>query len=147
MRYALTDSGESSVQWGNTLNRLGLSEYLKARQTEPEANSFICSALSHRHLLVKAGNAADVTTLVCSWRNPEWWLYIRFSTSPTIIYKCYTYYGSGQVSQNIVCRLWQAPFAYCNKTTILSLKEISHHLLTPMSFQTCTILFLLRSRK
>ncbi len=108
-------------------------------ETEPGANSFICSALSHRHLLVKAGNAADVTTLVCSRRNPEWWLYIRFSTSPTIIYKHLTYYRSGQVSQNIVCRLWQAPFAYCNKT--------SHHLLTLMSFQTCMILFLLRSRK
>ncbi len=75
MRYALTDSGrskgESAVQWGDTLNRLGLSEYLKGRETEPRANSFICSALSHRHLLVKAGNAADVTTLVCSWRNTE----------------------------------------------------------------------------
>lgn len=74
MRCALTACGRSK-EMRHTLSRLSMSEYLKVRQTEPGAKSFVCPALrgilSHRHLLVNAGTAADVTTLVCSQKDPK----------------------------------------------------------------------------
>lgn len=74
MRCALTGRGRSKeVRY--TLNRLSMCEYLKVRQTEPGAKTFVCPALrgvlSHRHLLVKAGTAADITALVFSGKDPE----------------------------------------------------------------------------
>lgn len=63
MRYALTSRGRSK-EIRHTLSRLSMSEYLKVRQTEPGAKSFVCPTLSDRHLLVNAGTAADAISML-----------------------------------------------------------------------------------